>query len=466
MPTRTPDAQPLRCAIYTRKSTAQGLEQAFNSLDAQREACLRFIQNQPGWAPCPVPYQDGGFSGSSLVRPGFQSLMADLEAGVLDVVAVYKVDRLSRSLLDFARVMERFSARGVAFVSVTQNFSTADAMGRLTLNMLMSFAEFEREMITERIRDKVSAQRRKGCWTGGMVPFGYRVEQKRLVVVPEEAKWVGRLFQSYLGGMSVLDLVQTLNAEQVPFKSALKPRPDPWSKAAVIRLLRNRLYTGSISSHGSWYPGQHETLIDAATFDRVQGLLAHQSHRIKGVSRNAHYLVRGTLKCGACGAALTSASTRRRGRTYRYYRCTTREKKGKQTCPTRQLSAEALEAFVVDQLRRAIREGRISAESVAAKAERIASSVRQHHATRELLLNGQATGLSDPCLSDLEREIRSSEEEEAELRWVAGILGNFDVLWDLLSPGNQQRLVQNLVKEVVVAERDGLLRVTLRDLAA
>jgi len=175
MPQRKAETAPpreLRCAVYTRKSTAQGLDQAFNSLDAQREACLRFIQNQPAWVPCPEAYQDGGFSGSSLDRPGFQKLMADLEAGLLDVVVVYKVDRLSRSLLDFSRVMERFAARGVAFVSVTQNFSTADAMGRLTLNMLMSFAEFEREMITERIRDKVSAQRRKGCWTGGMVPFG------------------------------------------------------------------------------------------------------------------------------------------------------------------------------------------------------------------------------------------------------------------------------------------------------
>lgn len=361
---RKPESVPkkaLRCAIYTRKSTVQGLDQAFNSLDAQREACLRFIANQPNWAPCPESYQDGGFSGSSLERPGFQKLMRDLEAGALDAVVVYKVDRLSRSPLDFARVMERFASKGVAFVSVTQNFSTADAMGRLTLNMLMSFAEFEREMITERIRDKVSAQRRKGCWTGGMVPFGYRVEGKRLWVIPEEATWVRWLFTSYLGGKSALDLVQTLNAEAVPFKSALKVRPNPWSKNAVLVILRNRLYTGRISSHGQWYPGQHEALIDVATFERVQGLLSHHRHRTKGVCRNAHYLVRGTLKCGTCGAALTSASTRRQGRLHRYYRCTTRDKKGKQVCPTRQLPAEALEDFVVDQLRRAIQEGRLNA---------------------------------------------------------------------------------------------------------
>lgn len=334
---RKPEAAPpqqLRCAIYTRKSTTQGLEQAFNSLDAQREACLlRFIQNQPAWIPCPEAYQDGGFSGSSLERPGFQKLVADLEAGLLDVNVVYKVDRLSRSLLDFSRVMERFAARGVAFVSVTQNFSTADAMGRLTLNMLMSFAEFEQEMITERIRDKVSAQRRKGGWTGGMIPFGYRVEDRKLQVIPEEADWLRWLFTSYLEGKSALDLVQTLNAEQVPFKSAVKPRPNPWNKDAVLRILRNRLYTGAVSSHGQWYSGQHEPLLDVATFERAQGLLTHQSHRKPGLCRNTHYLVRGTLKCGACDAALTSASTQRHGKVYRCYRCTTRDKKGKQVLP-------------------------------------------------------------------------------------------------------------------------------------
>ena len=430
-----PEPTPVRCAIYTRKSTTAGLEQSFNSLDAQTEACLHFIQSQAhlGWRPCAQRYEDGGFTGANTDRPGFQRLLADLEAGRLEVVVVYKVDRLSRSLLDFAQVMERFTARGVAFVSVTQNFSTVDAMGRLTLNMLMSFAEFEREMITERIRDKVSAMRRKGHWTGGMVPFGYKVYEKQLKVLPEEADWVRWLFRTYQEGRSVLDLVETLNAQQVPFKSRLKPKPNPWSKDAVLRVLRNRLYVGVIASRGTWYPGQHEALVAEADFARVQTRLARPSQGLKGRFRNPHYLVRGTLRCGGCGAALTSGSTQKGGRVYRYYRCTTRDKKGRQACPTRQLPAEAIETFVVDQIREAIRDGRI-----------------------------------DPAgLEQLAQQLEQSEEgqgEAAELRWLGGVLAQFDGVWVLLSSENRQRLIRRLVQEVVVAEQAGVIRVTLTDL--
>ena len=200
-PTPAPGSETKRCAIYTRKSTTMGLEQEFNSLDAQRESGLAYIQRQPGWKLVDERYDDGGFTGANIDRPAFTRLLADVEAGKIDVIVVYKVDRLSRSLLDFAKMMERFTAAGVSFVSVTQNFSTADAMGRLTLNMLMSFAEFERSMIAERTRDKIAASRRKGKWTGGPVPFGYSVKDKKLLVNEVEAQVVREAFTLFLGEM-------------------------------------------------------------------------------------------------------------------------------------------------------------------------------------------------------------------------------------------------------------------------
>src|SRR5271169_3207981 len=211
----TPDVAPetRRCAIYTRKSTSVGLEQDFNSLDAQREACAAYIKKQPSWVLADERYDDGGFTGANIERPAFQRLLTDIDAKRIDVVVVYKVDRLSRSLLDFAKLMERFNRAGASFVSVTQNFSTADAMGRLTLNMLMSFAEFEREMIGERTRDKIAAARRKGKWTGGPIPLGYGVKDKRLVVNEAEAALVREIFVLYVEQRSTLAVARLLNEE-------------------------------------------------------------------------------------------------------------------------------------------------------------------------------------------------------------------------------------------------------------
>ena len=200
-----------RCAIYTRKSTARGLDQEFNTLDAQYETCERYVTGQTGWQLVPERYDDGGFTGANLERPAFQRLEADIQAGKIDIVVVYKVDRLSRSLLDFAKVMDRFNQAGTAFVSVTQNFSTADAMGRLTLNMLMSFAEFEREMIAERTRDKIAAARRRGKWTGGTVPIGYKAIDKKLIIDEVEAPIVREIFDLYEQHRSALAVAKLLN---------------------------------------------------------------------------------------------------------------------------------------------------------------------------------------------------------------------------------------------------------------
>jgi len=230
-----------RCAVYTRKSTTAGLDQEFNSLDAQRETCAQYVRNQAclGWQLSSEIYDDGGFTGANIERPAFTRLMQDVEAGKIDVVVVYKVDRLSRSLLDFAKVMDRFNRAGAAFVSVTQNFSTADAMGRLTLNMLMSFAEFEREMIAERTRDKIAASRRKGKWTGGSSPLGYDVVDRKLVVNEVEAALVRRIYDLYLDKRSAVAVAQALNAEHRTTKHHIASNGNSrgardWDKNSVL----------------------------------------------------------------------------------------------------------------------------------------------------------------------------------------------------------------------------------------
>jgi DNA invertase Pin-like site-specific DNA recombinase len=265
-----------RCAIYTRKSMPVRQEQEFTSLDAQREACVGYIQRQPGWVLVPERYDDGGFTGANMERPAFQRLMEDLDAGKIDVVVVYKVDRLSRSLLDFPKVMERFKAANASFVSVTQNFSTADAMGRLTLNMLMSFAEFEREMIAERTKDKVAAARRKGKWTGGPVPLGYEVKDKRLVVDELEASVVREAFELYQQHGSMGQVARLLNERKLLPKAQRArngcevPR---WTKDAVGRLLRNPVYAGLLQSGKELCEGEQQALVVRAAWERVQRML-------------------------------------------------------------------------------------------------------------------------------------------------------------------------------------------------
>jgi DNA invertase Pin-like site-specific DNA recombinase len=412
----------VRCAVYTRKSTAAGLEKDFNSLDAQREACLDYIRSQAGrsWVASEEVYDDGGFTGANIERPGFQKLLEHVRQGLIDVVVIYKVDRLSRSLLDFARVMEHFNRHRTAFVSITQNFSTADPVGRLTLNMLMSFAEFEREMIADRIRDKVAGARRKGKWTGGITSLGYTSEKSKLVVIPTEAPWVAQAFQWYLEGKSALEISQYFNEAEVPMRAIQKPRPHPWNKDHVLRILRNRLYVGEIACLGEFVVAEHPALVTRDVFDQAQRLMKPRHHQPGVLIQNPDYLVRGTLRCGACQGLMTSASTRRDGRVFRYYRCTTRDKWGKKVCPTKQLPAEAIETFVVEQLK----------EAFQTRARRTALD--------RYLIRG--------------------------LGWLPSAFPGFGEIWAALNLRNRQRLIRLLVDEVVVEEAEGTLRIRLRDL--
>jgi DNA invertase Pin-like site-specific DNA recombinase len=274
----------LRCAVYTRKSTDDGLEQDFNSLQAQREACEAFIRSQrgEGWALIATAYDDGGISGGTMERPALKRLLAHIEERRVDVVVVYKVDRLTRSLSDFSKMVDLFDRHGVSFVAVTQQFNTTTSMGRLTLNVLLSFAQFEREVTAERIRDKIAASKRKGIWVGGPLPRGYRVEDRKLIVVPEEAAAVRTIYTRYLKTPSVRELALELKRDGITATSDARPA---LSRGAIHALLRNPIYVGLIAHKGELHPGQHQGIIERDVWDSVQAKLKerrrHNSQRRK-----------------------------------------------------------------------------------------------------------------------------------------------------------------------------------------
>src|ERR1700693_872220 len=274
----------LRCAVYTRKSTEEGLEQAFNSLHAQREACEAFIKSQrhEGWTCLAQGYDDGGLSGATMDRPALQQLLADIQAGKVDVIVCYKVDRLTRSLADFAKVVEVFDARGVSFVAVTQQFNTTTSMGRLTLNVLLSFAQFEREVTGERIRDKIAASKRKGIWMGSLVPLGYEVRDRQLIINEAEATTVRHIFTRYTELGNVRLIKEELDRNGVHSKirvskDGVESGGQAFSRGALYTLLRNPIYVGEIRHKGVCYPGQHAPIAGRALWDKVAQLLLEHS---------------------------------------------------------------------------------------------------------------------------------------------------------------------------------------------
>jgi DNA invertase Pin-like site-specific DNA recombinase len=291
----------LRCAIYTRKSTEHGLELEFNSLDAQREACEAYIKSQAseGWRVVPARYDDPAYSGGNLERPALQRLLKDLQAGAIDIVVVYKIDRLTRSLTDFAKLVDIFEANDVSFVAITQQFNTTTSMGRLTLNVLLSFAQFERELASERVRDKLAASRQKGKWTGGSVPLGYDSRDKRLVVNAAEANIVHMIFDRYLALGSFRKLIADLDAKDVVTKKRLVAGKIvggiPFTYGPLAYLLKNRTYLGEIGHNGAAFPGEHEAIIDRETFDKVQQLIKSHSVTRRGRQHASGALLKGLL---------------------------------------------------------------------------------------------------------------------------------------------------------------------------
>lgn len=320
-------AQNKYCAIYTRKSSEEGLEQDFNSLDAQREACIAFIASQKseGWAAINEPYDDGGYSGGHMERPALKKLLDDIKARKIHIVVVYKIDRLTRSLMDFAKLVEVFDGHGVTFVSVTQSFNTTTSMGRLTLNVLLSFAQFEREVTGERIRDKIAASKKKGMWMGGMIPIGYDRVDKKLVVNPADAETVRHIFTKYLELVSIKELKEHLDSAGHRSKVRITSKGDSWggskfSRGLLYKTLSNPIYVGLVRHKDKIYPGLHKAIIPRNIWDEAQNLLTGQSAVKRGacIVRPEGNLLKGLLFDKA-GRPYSPVFTKKRGKQYRYY---------------------------------------------------------------------------------------------------------------------------------------------------
>ena len=404
-----PVAKKLRCAVYTRKSSEEGLEQEFNSLHAQREACESYIASQrsEGWVLVRDQYDDGGISGGTLERPALKQLLADIEDGLIDVVVVYKIDRLSRSLMDFSKLVEVFDRNGVTFVSVTQSFNTTTSMGRLTLNILLSFAQFEREVTAERIRDKIRASRQKGMWMGGIVPLGYRVENRKLVIEESEAATVRMIFERFIAIGSATELAKIFAVENVRTR-----RGKLIDKGFLYKLLNNRVYIGEAVHKGESYPGEHQGIIDRALWDKVHAILTESPRkRASNTRAQTPALLKGLI-FGPDGAAFSPTHTKKGEKLYRYYVSQTVLKRGANACPVGRVPAAEVEMAVIDQLRGLLR-------------------------APEIIIGTWRT--ARPEIADLsETEVRDALER-------------LDPIWDELFPAEQARIVQLLVERVDLA---------------
>ncbi len=415
-----------RCAIYTRKSTTAGLEQEVNSLEVQRHACTDYAHVH-GWQIVDKSYNDGGYTGATLERPAFQRLLIDAGLRQFDVVLVYKVDRLSRSLLDFARVLDRFDRLAMGFVSVTQNFSTNEAAGKLTLHLLMSFAEFERSMISERTRDKIVALRRSGRWSGGPLPFGYRSVNRELVPDEQHSGTVVHIFSSSNEQHSMLAVVGHLRQGGYP------SRTRAWTKDAVRRILRNPVYAGRFRIGGRYVVANHHPIVPIDIFERTQVVLGRYASHDRSLEADPSYLLRGILRCGTCGASMRPHSTRG----YRYYRCNTQEKQGKEACPARHLSAGAIEDFVIEQVR--------------SLSQDLVSDLRAVAVDRECSPDSSAPG-----------SIAMSTDED-EMRWVGALLQGFGETWSVLTSQNRRRVLLMLIDRILVGGSENKLVLLFAD---
>ncbi len=400
-----------RCAVYTRKSSEEGLDMAFNSLHAQRESCEAYIASQKpeGWVLVPDAYDDGGISGGTLERPALQRLLADIEAGRIDVVVVYKIDRLSRSLMDFAKLVDVFDRHAVTFVSVTQSFNTTTSMGRLTLNILLSFAQFEREVAGERIRDKIAASRKKGMWMGGNPPLGYDVKERKLVVNEAEAATVRAIFERFLTIGSATILARALAAEGVTTK-----RGRPMDKGYLYKMLNNQVYIGMAVHKGTAYPGEHEAIVSQDLWNKVHAIVKESPRtRANRTRAQTPALLKGLI-FGADGRAMTPVHTRKQDRLYRYYVAAKLLKGETPANVVRRVPAAEIETAVIDHVRGLLR------------------------APEVIVSTWWAARDQDDGITETE---------------VRGALHDLDPLWDELFPAEQARVLQLLVERIEVQKQ-------------
>lgn len=497
------DITTFRCAIYTRKSTDDGLEQEFNSLDAQRDAGENYIASQKseGWICLPDHYDDGGFTGGNMDRPALQRLLADIEAGRVDCIVVYKVDRLSRSLIDFAKIMDVLERHKVSFVSVTQQFNTSNSMGRLMLNVLLSFAQFEREMISERTRDKIAATRRKGKWSGGLPMLGYDIISSsggpRLQVNEEEAARVREIFELYLDRQSLITTTAVLRergwtTKQWVSKKGRHVGGRPLVKNNIYQLLTNPIYLGKITYKDEIHQGEHPAIVNEEIYDRVQRMLKRNGRTGGAYVRNRYgALLKGLVRCVTCDCAMVPSHTVKRRsdgstRVYRYYCCANAQQRGWHVCPTPSVPAPELERFVVEQVRglgkdaglldETLQECRKQRETAINKLE-----IEKRALERELLLHNTELrklagkdGLAMDRMADIQDRLRNTEKcatevrerivalsrELVDAREVGEACSLFDPLWETLSTREQARILHLLIERVDYDGPNGKVSIT------
>ena len=489
----------VRCAIYTRKSTQEGLEQEFNSLDAQREAGEAFIASQrgEGWVCLPTQYDDGGFTGGNMERPGFKRLMSDIKAGRIDCVMVYKVDRLSRSLLDFTQIMGQLEKHGVSFVSVTQQFNTTSSMGRLTLNILLSFAQFEREIISERTRDKIAATRRKGKWSGGRPVLGYDVDPGggRILVNEEEATRVRAIFNIYLDYQSLISTIKEMDTrgwvnKQWTTRKGKESGGQPFTKNSLFRLLTNVLYTGRVKYKDEVHAGEHAPIVDEEIF-RTVGILLHRNGTTGGreVRNRFGAILKGLIHCVPCGCAMVPTHATKKTKRYRYYVCTKAQKRGWHTCPSKSIPAGEIEKFVVEQIRCIGQDPTILAETLeVARSEAKArineleiekrgleQGLKRHSSELHKLAGSMASSeVNTAHMADLQERIQSAEQRASQIRAeliglerqlideneAMRVMAAFDPVWETLSLREQARVLRLLIQRVDYDGDKGTVSVT------
>jgi site-specific DNA recombinase len=476
----------VRCAIYTRKSTDEGLDSDFNSLDSQREYCEAFIKSQHGlgWMCSSQRYDDPGYSGGTMNRPAFKALMADAEAGQIDCIVVYKLERLSRSLFDALGIMQRLETLGVTLVSVTQQFNTSTSAGRMCMNMMLTLAQYERENASERTRDKIAAARRKGKWSGGRPILGYNIdsESKRLVLNNAEAEHVRAIFRLYVEHERILAVVQELTKrgwrnKQWTTNNGTILGGREFDKCSLFKLLTNVAYVGRVRHKDQTFPGEHTAIVDEPTFRHVQDVLQRNGRTGGAMVRNKHNaLLKGLVQCTCCKCAMGHSYSSKAGKTlYRYYLCAAAAKKGWQACPSPSVPAGELESFVVERIRGVARDPRLIAETVRQAGTEILTAIksledekanrdREHKRIRDqlrIVTKGPARDMSTR-VADLNQQMLAIEarlvELDTELRslrctligseQVAEAFRRFDELWATLAPHEQIRIIRLLVKRV------------------
>ena len=413
--------QKIRCAIYTRKSTDEGLDKDFNSLDAQRASGENYIKSQEGegWVCLEEYYDDGGYSGGNIDRPALQKLLSDIQENKIDTVVVYKVDRLSRSVTDFAKIMDIFEAHNISFVSTTQSFNTSNSVGKLMLNIVLSFAQYERELVGERTRDKIAASKKKGMWMGGTPPLGYDIGDRKLIVNEEESKVVKDIYDSFLKSQSVTEVARWMNGRGFTMKSWTSRKGNEYGggkfhKNNIRDILKNPLYMGKVRHKDELYQGQHDGIVSEKIWNKVQEILQLRERPMVTSQRiSTPALLGGLVRCKACDMKMTSTHTAKSHKRYRYYVCIN-SNKGSEDCPIGRLSVAEIEEIVIAKVLEILRKPEIMINSIKA---------------------GNVEGLTGAD--------------------IALAFKNLEAVWDELFPAEQSRIINLLIEQVIVSE-DGI----------